>query len=432
MNSPFLLSSALISICFFLDHSPLFAANLVEHIAAAQNHSVEIKIANESLNSSISQRNSGYFALAPQPFANLAWTRNEFETTNEIFKPDGSRDQKIVTPLKSRDLNVGLKLPLINVPAWYKISAAQNASIAEKGRKELTANSVVERVIDLYMQVLTGQSLVAAAKQSLTTATESQKTMEQRAKLGVSTSSDVSLAVAQALTAQAILTELQSNLELASAKLLELSGLPTDERSLPTVSLEPEKDLSFWNTAELISNHPSVVSAESESLASKQQLNQNSFELFPTLSAQVAKKWTTNPGVQHSPQWSASLNLDWTPSLFAGANIETQTALAERSVLLAEKARSDLRIMIQERWQQVNVSIGKVKASIAQENAQKLALEVERQKFNSGTSLATNLLEAEKKHFSANVSQIQAKAQLTINRLLLRISTNRPLSEVPL
>jgi outer membrane protein TolC len=228
------------------------------------------------------------------------------------------------------------------------------------------------------------------------------------------------------------LTELQSNLELASAKLLELSGLPTDERSLPTVSLEPEKDLSFWNTAELISNHPSVVSAESESLASKQQLNQNSFELFPTLSAQVAKKWTTNPGVQHSPQWSASLNLDWTPSLFAGANIETQTALAERSVLLAEKARSDLRIMIQERWQQVNVSIGKVKASIAQENAQKLALEVERQKFNSGTSLATNLLEAEKKHFSANVSQIQAKAQLTINRLLLRISTNRPLSEVPL
>ena len=110
--------------------------------------------------------------------------------------------------------------------------------------------------------------------------------------------------------------------------------------------------------------------------------------------------------------------------------MQTQSDFAERAKLQTQQAETDLRLEIQQQWNQVRVNLDKVKATASQESAQKLELDFANKKFTSGTATASTLLEAEKNYFAANLSHIQARANLVMSRLLLRLTTNSELDGV--
>src|SRR5690606_22414485 len=95
------------------------------------------------------------------------------------------------------------------------------------------------------------------------------------------------------------------------------------------------------------------------------------------------------------------------------------------------KTRRDMEDQIFTAHQQIQTGIAKSTAARAQAAATKKAADLALERYQAGAATQLDVTQAQRDAFAANVSQIQADADLAYARLLLRINAGQAMGAEP-
>jgi outer membrane protein TolC len=84
---------------------------------------------------------------------------------------------------------------------------------------------------------------------------------------------------------------------------------------------------------------------------------------------------------------------------------------------------------VYESWSRISNGVAKSRAARAEALASTAAVERARERYQEGAGTHFELVQAERDAYSAEVSRIQADADLSYARVALRLNANRPLVE---
>jgi outer membrane protein TolC len=110
-------------------------------------------------------------------------------------------------------------------------------------------------------------------------------------------------------------------------------------------------------------------------------------------------------------------------------NIRSQEAAAAIAQAREEAARQQALDQVHEDWFRVHNGIAKSRAARAESQAAAAAVARARERYRQGASTQLELVQAERDAFSAEVSRIQADADLAYARAGLRLAAGRSLDE---
>jgi outer membrane protein TolC len=146
------------------------------------------------------------------------------------------------------------------------------------------------------------------------------------------------------------------------------------------------------------------------------------------MSAQATERATNAVGFGQSPYYAIEVLATWQlldVSSFQASR--AQQAAAEVSSVRFDQARATAAQTLFDDWQQVRTQIEKSRAARSSLDASRLALSVAREKYASGKATQLDVVQAERDAFSAEVTEIQAEADLASARASLRLSAGHTL-----
>jgi outer membrane protein TolC len=190
--------------------------------------------------------------------------------------------------------------------------------------------------------------------------------------------------------------------------------------------LHPEAPLSEFEKD--LPAVPAVAAAARARLTADQFAAAQRLTLLPSIAGYFAESGSNAPGFAgHDWSYQGGVTLTWSLDLTTFANIRRQDATAD-----VERAR-ELRTWlfsgdsIHQQWNTVAAGIARSRAARAGRQAAFEAAEQARTRYAVGNITQLDLLQAQRDAFTADVSRIQADAELTNARAQLRLATGRSL-----
>lgn len=356
------------------------------------------------------------FKLAPVLIGTAGYTRNQYEVKTTI----PGRGTATITPKDQLDATIRAELPLIDVGAWQRRSAASAARDAQAARVGQVQNDTAKEVARLYHQVLALEAMSRAAGRSLKAAEENAKVIGERQTAGLATDLDKKRAASEVEIRKQTVAETDNQLVIARRNLRTATGLaPSDGGELPEDDLHDEAPLAGWE--DKARDVPSVRVATLDAVAAGKTADATAAGLYPSVLAFGQDRFTNATGFGKSPVWAlglqATIRLDlstWSTAKAAGAAHEVAKVREERAQTLA-------RDQIFAAWQTVKAQIAKSRAARAQADAAHEAARLAKERLGAGTATTLDLLLAERDALSADASRIQADADLAYARVALRL-----------
>ncbi len=160
----------------------------------------------------------------------------------------------------------------------------------DKTNTEKIKNDLVLNVVTNYLQILTNQDLVIAAKQQIDIANQSLDKSQISLKVGNQTLADLSLAKAQVSTANLNLTVAQNNLDISVLTLKQFMEMdPNIEITVEKPDINKLTDLkTVYDANEVIKTaftiNPNIRLAEAQQQTSEQAIKVAKGYYFPTIS----------------------------------------------------------------------------------------------------------------------------------------------------
>jgi len=116
------------------------------------------------------------------------------------------------------------------------------------------------------------------------------------------------------------------------------------------------------------------------------------------------------------------LGLTWRLDVKSVGQIRARQAGAAFAHVQEEGARASARDTVHEAWQRVRTGIIRSQAARAQVAQSRIAADAARERYAAGTGTQLDLIQARRDLGSAEASRIQADADLSFARVLLRLS----------
>ena len=362
--------------------------------------------------------------LYPTFSATGSYTRNQYEVA-VAFPVDGTAQRIVIQPQDQLDGNLTLSLPLIDVAAWRRISAANAVTESSEANERATQQDVETQVMRSYYQLLGQEAVLEAARRTRAVADKNLKLIQDKLAGGTASELDVQRARAEIARAEG---------DIASADLAVVNA----RRALATAtSIEPEPATEFLNDdlheeAPLPSwlggaaQNPRVAVAQSARRAAEKTADAAEAAWFPTLAASASERLTNATGFSgHSAVYLIQATLSWRFDASIPSNVRAQTAAAGVNAIRAERAARAVEDTIYQAWHQVRAAIEKSRAARVQVGASALAAELANDRYSVGAATQLEVVQAQQETFRAEVARIQADTELAYARAALRVSSGR-------
>jgi len=365
--------------------------------------------------------------VMPGLSARGSWTKNQYVSTVS-FGP--GQPTVTVVPDHQWDGSATLTVPLIDLAGWQHTRAAGTAADSSSLLLDATRLQVQAQVVQDYYQLIAYLALVASSQQALDVSREGLKLAKSRYDAGVAPVLDVDRATAdvELRTQQLADAGLQASL---AARALESSSDVTPDTSavVPlTDDLHAEAPLEAFE--EGLDHLPAVASAVEATRASEQQAYAQRFVALPTVAGSVSERGTSAPGfVGHNWTWQALVGFTWALDLTTFASIRGQDAAVDANRARERRARLASRDNIHRFWQTVASDIARGRSARAGLAAATHAEQQARDRYRAGTVTQLDLLQAQRDAFLADVTRIDADADLVNARAQLRIAAGHSLLE---
>jgi len=339
--------------------------------------------------------------------------------------------QIVITPINQWDASFVAALSLIDVAAWDSIGAAADTREAQQAREAATALEVQKAVARTYYQLIGAGALARAARRTLAAAEDNAHFIETRTGAGLASELDLKRALAEVERDRQAIEDAAYSTVTLRRSLETLTGLTPegdsvqDVPALPVDELREERPLAEWTTS--VEDLPSVQAAAHDQRAADRTADAALAALYPTLSAQFTERATNAVGFGQSPYYAAEVLATWKFDLASFESASAKRAATEASVVRYDRARATAADTLFNDWHSVRTQIAKARAARTSLESSRLALSVAREKYGSGKATLLDVVQAARDAFSAEVTDIQAEADLASARAALQLSAGRSL-----
>jgi outer membrane protein len=322
-------------------------------------------------------------------------------------------------------------VPVIDVAGWVQAHAARQAARAARAGARATMIDVEKQVARSYYQLVGAAALRQSAERSLEAAQATSELARQRQQAGSGTPIDVARADAEVERARQSVANAELLAALARRALRTLSGSEAVGDAPPLIDdLHDEAPLSEW---EALANDgvPAIAAAAEARRAANTSALAAGFMLMPTLSFSAYER-LTNAGAfaGSNTLYIVMFNLNWRLDLAGVALFKQQRDATELARVREERARATVRDQLHEAWQKVRADIVKDRAARAQANATSLAAQYSAECYRRGGCAQLDVVLAQRDAYAAEVARIQADADLSFGRALLRLEGGQAATHV--
>ncbi|MFO0594432.1 MAG: TolC family protein [Myxococcaceae bacterium] len=370
-------------------------------------------------------------ALLPALSANGGWTHNQYDAQISLPQSDGTTKTITIVPKDQLDATLKAELPLIDATKWAQVSAASAARDAAEQRVGATRASVQRQVVAAFYGWVAARQTLESARRSLAVSEAQVEFRRSRQAAGVGSELDLTRASAEVERNHQLVAAAGALLANRARTLETLTGLaPKEAPAAVADDGHPPPDLAQLESR--LGLLPSVAAAESDATAAGRTQLAATLALVPTVNAQFTQRFTNATGFQNaSAQASGGVTFSWRLDLVGVNALRVQAANQDLAVLNAERARRAAADQLHADWQNLEAALIKAKAAGAQVTAARRATELTAERNGAGVATQLDVIQAERDLFAAEVSQVEAAAELATARAQLNLSAGLPLEATP-
>ena len=353
-------------------------------------------------------------------------TRNQYDVLLDL----GPGQRVTIVPLRQTDGLATLTVPLIDLAGFERVAAAKTSANAADRQLDAARLQIEAQVTQDYYQLVADLALSSAAQRALEVSKESLHLAQSRYDAGSGPVLDLDRARAdvELQNQQVALSALQ--IALAARALESASELAPDVGAAPPLDDDLHIEPALASFEGDLGHLPAVAAAAESTHAAEQQATAQHLALVPTVAGTFVERYTSAPGFTgHELTWQAALVLNWALDFTSIANIHSQNAVAAAARARELRARHLARDAIHRQWETVAAAIARGRAARAGQAAAAHAAEQARNRFQAGAITQLELLQAQRDLFSADVSRIQADADVINARAQLRLAAGSTLIE---
>lgn len=306
-----------------------------------------------------------------------------------------------------------------------------------------TANSIQERIAQLYVQILYLDESIKVSKASLETSQKNEERGKDMVEVGKMSKADLAQLTAQRATDEYNVVDAQAqmaNYKLQLKQLLELTGdeefdvvIPqtTDEQALMEIpSLQNVYQQALLSRPEIESSKLAIESSDLNVKIAKAGW-------MPSLSLTGGFSTSTNSlsnngwGNQMKTNFNSQAGLTLSVPLFDGRQTRTSVNKAkiqrQQAQLDLQDQQKTLYQTIEGYWLDANTNQQKFRAAQSTVESEQQSYDLLSEKFNLGLTNIIELMNGKDKLLSAQQNRLQSKYQTILNQQLLRFySEGRP------
>ena len=302
-----------------------------------------------------------------------------------------------------------------------------------------TANSIQEKIAQLYVQILYLEEAVKVNEESLKTAQQNEERGREMVKVGKMSKADLAQLTAQRSTDEYNIVSAQTqvrNYKLQLKQLLELTGdeefnivvpavvATTDELALETVPTLT----SVYEQA--LATRPEIQSAETAVKSSDVSLDIAKAGRMPTVSLSASAGTNTNSlanngwGDQMKFNFNSGAGVNVSVPIFDQRQTKTNVAKAriqrENSLLALQDQQKQLYQTIENYWLDATNNQEKFRAAKVTAESEQQSYELLQEKFNVGLTNIVELMTGKDRLLAAEQNRLQAKYMTILNLQMLK------------
>ena len=365
--------------------------------------------------------------LSPVITATAGYTRNQYAAIAHIpIDNTGHTTTATIMAQNQYDVTFGATIPLVDVGAWERIGAARRTAASAVAQERATELDVQRAVAQAYFQVVATEAVLKSSNTRHETSAANLNYVQTRNAAGVAPELDLKRAEAELESTRQDVTEAEYQVRIARRSLSTVAGLePTPGGVELSTDTSPEASLETFRAG--LSTLPSVRAAAETARAAERTENATRAALYPTISATGTERFTNAVGFGNSPYYAIGATATWRfdPSTVPETSAAGHAAEAAR--VREARARRNADDTVYNDYQAVVRQIEKTRSAIAERDSRALALNIARQRYTAGTVNYIDVLTAERDNFAAEVSLIQACADLSYARVALHIAAGHRL-----
>jgi outer membrane protein TolC len=381
------------------------------------------------------QKDLAWARVLPGLSARGTLTINQYTSTVDLTPPNLPPGTDVVTivPKRQWDGTGTLTVPLINLSNFWLIDSAKSSLTAAQKALANTRLLVQSAVTQDFYQLVANMAFVNSAQKALDVSKESLRLATVRRDAGVGPELDVDRARADVETQTQQVATARLQVALAARSLESSSSVTPDLQADVNFAqfVDPLQDAPPLETVEkLVETLPSVESAKESTRAADQAAYANKLTILPSLLGTVSEHGTSAPGfATHDFTWQAVIALSWQLDFGTRANINESEAAADAARAREQRARLNAGDVIHRQWATIRAGIVRSRSARAGQDAAQHAAQQAHDRYEAGTITQLDLLTAQRDAFSADVTRIQADADLVNARAQLRLAAGASLLE---
>jgi len=408
------------------------AQRLRPFLDAASTHAIDVREAEALADQARGSVDESRARLLPSFTASGAYQRNEYEVVVSIPTGTGTTNDATFTPYDQLSATFTLNVPIVDLSAWVSFSASERSADAADARVESASFDAFISTATAYYQLVAAHAVLASSARALGAAEENLRYVQARVGPGLASELDEARATADVARAAQTVAEAELQVTLGTRNLFVLTGIEAEasdatlERGGP---LDGEGEVSAWVAH--LDRTPAVHAARLDREAAERLRDAAWFALAPTLSGAASERLTNASGFSPQAQWALSITLSFTLDFSAPAVIATRDGAVATATVREERAAMLAETQVREAFFRVRSLLARVEAARAGTSASERGVQVAHARFDAGTGTALDISNAERDLFAAEVAEIQAEADLLLQRDLLRLRTGVELGARP-
>ncbi len=299
-----------------------------------------------------------------------------------------------------------------------------------------TANSIQERIAQLYVQILYMNEAIRVNEESLETSKKNEERGKEIVEVGKMSKADLAQLTAQRATDEYNLVEAKSNLADYKLQLKQLLEI-TDSEDFDIAIPEASDEQALAEIPALGSVYEKALTLRPEIQNSKLSLESSDLQMkiakaghLPTVS--LTGGVGTSTASMSSNEWGNQMKTNFDASVGASLSIpifdnrKTRTAInkaqiqREQALLDIQNQQKQLYSTIEGYWLDANTNQQKFKAAQSTVDSEQASYDLLSEQFQVGLKNIIELMTGKDKLLTAQQNRLQSKYMTILNQQLLR------------
>lgn len=301
---------------------------------------------------------------------------------------------------------------------------------------ETTANTIQERIAQLYVQILYMNEAVEVNKQSLETSKRNEQRGKEMVEVGKMAKADLAQLTAQRAADEYTIVEAESNIANYKLQLKQLLELTGDEAfDIEMLTAGDEQALAeipalstVYETA--LGGRPEIKNAQLGLKQSDIQMNIAKAGAMPTIS--INGGVGTSTASMSSQNWDKQIKTNFDASVGASVSVplfdnrKTKTAVNKARI---QREQAQLELLDQQKqlyatiegyWLDAETNQQKFKTALTTVESEQASYDLLEEQFRLGLKNIVELMTGKDRLLSSQQNKLQAKYTTILNRQLLR------------